>query len=197
MHRFVPRLVLVSDSMLFSRAIRLVRAFLISGSLVLAGCSTTGNSFNTTDIRFLMPGETTLQEASQLLQGEPVNIYRAADGSATARWAHRSTVLTDAVYFTRELWLAFDPYGRYQYVVKTHNLPHLDLYQDGRRIDAPNTWTEPRSVWTPQPESPAIPVVPAGEQPVSQAGELPVVQAGEQPAASAFSHTAVSYPLGQ
>src|SRR5690606_41926929 len=102
-----------------------------------------------------------------------------------------------AAYYGRGLGVALAPYGRRQSLVKPHNLPHLGLSQDGRRIAAPNAWPEPQPVWTPQPERPAIPVAPAGEQPVSQTGELPVVQAGEQPVASAYSHTAVSYPLGQ
>lgn len=118
-------------------AFRLFRISMIAGLIALAGCSTTGNSFNTTDLRFLVPGETTLAEATALLQGEPVNVYRQLDGSATARWAHTSTLATDAIYFNQELWLAFDPYGRFIRIVKSNNVPHTNLYQDGRRVDVP------------------------------------------------------------
>lgn len=103
--------------------IRWPRAFLVGAAIALAGCSTTGNKFDTTGLGALVPGETTFAQASELLQGAPVNIYRQLDGSATARWAHTSTVLTDAIYFNQEVWLAFDPYGRYLHVVKSHNVP--------------------------------------------------------------------------
>lgn len=113
------------------------RLLLLGAIFVLAGCSTTGNRFDTTDLRFLVPGETTLAEATELLQGEPVNIYRQLDGSATARWAHTATLATDAIYFNQELWLAFDSYGRFVSIVKSNNIPHANLYQDGRRVDVP------------------------------------------------------------
>ncbi len=103
--------------------IRWPHAVLVGAAIVLAGCSTTGNRFDTTGLGALVPGETTFAEASELLNGAPVNIYRQLDGSATARWAHTSTVLTDAIYFNQELWLAFDPHGRYLRVVKSNNVP--------------------------------------------------------------------------
>jgi hypothetical protein len=97
---------------------------LAAGFLVLvAACSTTGNSFDSSGLAMLVPGQTTLAQASQLLQGDPVNVYRQLDGSATARWAQKATLATDAIYFNRELWLAFGPDGRYQRVVKSINVP--------------------------------------------------------------------------
>ena len=120
-----------------SRWYRVFSAVMLGGVVALAACSTTGNRFDTANLRFLTPGETTLQEASQLLQGDPVNIYRAADGSATARWSHTASLVNDAVYANQELWLAFDPYGRFIRIVKSNNVPHANLYQDGRRVDLP------------------------------------------------------------
>jgi len=117
-----------------SRILGVFRALLMGGAIVLAGCSTTGNQFDTSDLRFLAPGETTLQDAVALMQAEPVNVYRQVDGSAIARWAHTATLATDAVYFNRELWLAFDSHGRFLRVVKSNNVPHANLYQDGRRV---------------------------------------------------------------
>lgn len=163
--------------MLSSRAFRLFRAVLFAGSLVLAGCSTVGNRFDTADLRFLVPGETTLQEATALLQGEPVNVYRAVDGSATARWAHTATLATDAVYFNQELWLAFDSWGRFQRIVKSNNVPHANLYQDGRRVDVP------------LPQQPLTPAT-APNATVSAPPDT-------APSIHPLPNTAVSYPLGQ
>jgi len=120
-----------------TRLFRHIRLLLLGVAFVLSACSTTGNQFDTTDLRFLVPGETTLAEATDLLQGEPVNVYRQLDGSATARWAHTATLATDAIYFNQELWLAFDAYGRFVRIVKSNNVPHANLYRDGRRVDVP------------------------------------------------------------
>lgn len=176
---------------------RLLRTLLIGGAVVLAGCSTTGNRFNSADLRFLEPGYTTLQEASELLQGDPVNVYRQSDGSAIARWAHTNTVLTDAIYFRQELWLAFDPGGYYQRVAKSHNIPTINLYQDGQRVDTLQAGqpvnAPPVQVYTPAP----APQTTVSEQAQALAVETPPpLEATPQPTeASPFSRTAVSYPL--
>lgn len=181
-----------SRSMSGRSVFRVIRTLLLGGTLALAACSTTGNRFDTTDLRFLVPGETTLQEATRLLQGDPVNVYRQLDGSATARWAHTATLSTDAVYFNQELWLAFDAYGRFERIVKSNNVPLANLYKDGRRIDSPlppssghvpalqGTWSAevPQAVATP-----SSPLAASTEATPSPAALLP--------------HTTVSYPLGR
>lgn len=169
----------MSYSMPATHVFRLLRALAIGGAITLAGCATTGNSFDTTDLRFLQPGHTTLPEAAALLQGEPVNVYRQLDGSAIARWAHTSTLATDAVYFNQELWLAFDTHGRFQRIVKSNNVPHINLYQDGRRVDVPS----------PQPAQQS-----GGSAASMSVSEQPGAQAA---ADSPFSRSAVSYPLGR
>lgn len=162
------------------RAFRTVRVALLAGLVVLlAACSTTGNRFDTTDLRFLVPGETTLAEATRLLQGEPANVYRQVDGAAIARWAHSASLVNDAVYVNQELWLAFDSFGRFQRVVKSHNIPHANLYQDGRRVDVP---------------PPAAPAPYAAAHVPNVAP--PAAEIAPRPA-HPLPHTAVSYPLGQ
>jgi hypothetical protein len=99
------------------------RVLAVGALMLAAACTTTGNSFDSSGLSMLVPGQTTLSEASQLLQGDPVNVYRQLDGSATARWAQKATLATDAIYFNRELWLAFGPDGRYQRVIKSINVP--------------------------------------------------------------------------
>ena len=89
----------------------------------LTACGTTGHSFDSSAIELIVPGQTTLDEASTLLGSEPVNVYRQVNGAATARWAEKATLVTDAVYFRQELWLAFGPDGRFERVVKKVNVP--------------------------------------------------------------------------
>lgn len=89
----------------------------------LAACGTTGHSFDSSAIELIVPGQTTLDEASVLLGSEPVDIYRQANGAATARWAEKASLVTDAIYFQQELWLAFGPDGRFVRIVKKVNVP--------------------------------------------------------------------------
>lgn len=179
---------------------RLLAALSVVGAI--AGCSTTGNRFDTTDLRLLEPGYTTLEEAVALLQGEPVNVYRRHDGSATARWAHTATLATDAIYFNQELWLAFDPYGHFERIVKSNNVPHANLYQDARRVDVPLSRYGYESPAVQAPVSLPSPAQPAEPQPVAMpvAAEPAPVPVAASPAAgqqtpSILPRTAVSYPL--
>lgn len=148
---------------------RVYRAILSGvAAVLLAGCSSTGNSFDSEDLRFFVPGQTTLEEAKVLLQAEPVNIYRQADGAATVRWAYGASLVNDAVYFNRELWLAFDSYGRFMRIVKSNNVPHAYLYQDGRRVDlppAPQTYTgmPPSAASPPKPLPSTTVTYPVGQ----------------------------------
>ena len=107
------------------QAVARARFFLFACVLALAACTTTGRSFDASALTLLVPGQTTLEQASALLGADPVDTYRRLDGSATARWAHKATLATDAIYFNRELWLAFGPDGRYQRVVESINIPRI------------------------------------------------------------------------
>ena len=109
--------------LLYQHVTTMVRLFFVSALLVLTGCSTTGSSFDATSMDMLSPGQTTLTQASVLLKADPINVYRPADGSAMARWAHGASFVPDAVYFNRELWLAFDRNGYFDRVVKSVNVP--------------------------------------------------------------------------
>ena len=103
-----------------ARALRVLAVGALLSSL--AACYTTGRSFDTSEMSRIIPGHTTLEQASTILKAEPDNVYRQLDGSATARWASKSTLLTDAVYFRRELSLRFDSAGRFQRVVDSVNV---------------------------------------------------------------------------
>ncbi|RTZ47552.1 hypothetical protein EKL30_00640 [Candidimonas sp. SYP-B2681] len=110
-------------------------------SAALAACSTTGNSFDSSALRFIVPGQTTLTEAANLLNSDPTDVYRQLDGSAMARWSHKASMVTDAIYFNQELWLAFGPDGRFQRIVKSENLPLANVYEGGKRVDTLSTGT--------------------------------------------------------
>src|SRR3546814_572499 len=110
---------------------RWIRRAAVGGALTLAAaCSTTGNNFNTSAMGLLAPGVTTMDEASAIMRAEPVDVYRQWDGAATARWAYKATLATDAVYFNRELWLAFDAGGRYSHIVKSVNIPRAHEFNN-------------------------------------------------------------------
>lgn len=111
-------------------AFRKIAVFALFG--LLAACATTGSTFDSSALPMLVPGETTLDQASALLKADPVNVYRQLDGSATARWAHKASLVTDAIYFNQELWLAFGPDGRYQRIVKSINVPRAHEFGDRR-----------------------------------------------------------------
>lgn len=100
-----------------------VRTVLAVAAITLAACTTSGSTFDTSSLDLLIPGQTTLDEASALLKSEPTDVYRQRSGAATARWAHHSSLVTDAVYFNRELWLYFDETGVFRRVVRSHNVP--------------------------------------------------------------------------
>lgn len=113
------------------------RLFVASAcGLGLAACSTTGSSFDSSGLHYLVPGQTTLDEASGSLQSPPTDTYRQQDGSATARWSHKASMVTDAIYFNQELWLAFGPDGRFQRIVKSANIPRAYMSQGDVRVNA-------------------------------------------------------------
>ncbi|UHL65305.1 hypothetical protein LSG25_05240 [Paralcaligenes sp. KSB-10] len=121
---------------MFSTSV-LFRFFLLALglSLGLAACSTSGRAFHTSDLEQIKVGQTTLEQASAILDAEPDNIYMQGDGSALAVWAHKASLVTDAIYFRRELWLDFGPDGKFSRVVKSTNVPTRSL----QPVAAPHT----------------------------------------------------------
>ena len=90
---------------------------------VLSACASSGNNFSSSGVSQLVAGETTFDQARNLLHGDPVIVYPQSDGTSMARWAYKTTVSTDAIYFNRELWLLFGPDGRFMRVLKSENVP--------------------------------------------------------------------------
>lgn len=135
---------------------------------VLAACSTTGQSFDAAGLSKIVPGSTTLTQAEGLLGATPVDIYRQLDGSLTARWAQKSSVLTDAIYLRKELWLKFDSYGHFERVVNSVNV----MAEPGKPPAPQNAVTVPNA---------------------QAAGQVPNPLA--EASARSIDNTAVSYPL--
>ncbi|TAM90132.1 MAG: hypothetical protein EPN41_02190 [Candidimonas sp.] len=90
--------------------------------LAVAACSTTGQRFNSLALSRIVPGQTTLDQASAILGSEPTQTYAQGGGVTLARWAYKATLVTDAVYARQELWLLFGPDGRFDRVVKKVNV---------------------------------------------------------------------------
>lgn len=177
------------------RRVSLRVSLVVVCAMALAGCSTTGSSFDTSALRFIVPGQTTLDEASSLLNSDPTDVYRQLDGSALARWSHKTSVVTDAIYLNQELWLAFGPDGRFQKIQKSVNLPRANMYDSGVRVDAPPS--------TAHTVSSAVNEVPAA---ASNGGALsyptavpntgaPVSTTNSATTPGAMYKPAVSYPL--
>lgn len=92
----------------------------------LTGCSTTGSSFNSAGLNHIVEGRTTMAQASEYLGAAPVDIWRRNDGSVLARWAHKGTAVTDALYFRQEAWLLFGADGTFERTENTINMPLMN-----------------------------------------------------------------------
>lgn len=121
--------------------------------VTVAGCATTGSTFDASSMDLLVPGQTTLTQASALFKADPTDVYRHASGAATARWSHRASFVPDAVYFNREVWLSFDSNGHFERVVKSVNVPQA--------------WQVPHTTQSSQAE-------PARAAPIGSAQTVPV-----------------------
>lgn len=150
--------------------------------LLLGACTSTGNSFNSSGIHRLVPGETTMEQAVAALGADPVNSYRQLDGSAMMVWSHKNSMLTDALYLNQELWLAFGPEGRFQRIVKKVNLPPAP---------APASPPDPHPMTMAQGQAP-LSLSPSIVEPASSAVP-PAVQHANQPPGP----PAVSFPINQ
>ncbi|HEX7387892.1 MAG TPA: hypothetical protein VF285_11560 [Castellaniella sp.] len=148
---------------------------LTASALLLAGCSTTGESFRLSGLDHIVQGRTTLSEATQDLGAAPVDTWQQGD-TLLARWAYKGTVATDAIYFRQEVWLRFGPDGRFLRTEKTLNVPsqfhtltraEAERQEAERRAALPRTESVPDQKGAVQPadgsatQTLAIPVPPA------------------------------------
>lgn len=136
------------DPGLFHSVIRkAVGAAVLACAVAASGCSTTGQNFNSMALERIIPGQTTLADAIDILGSEPQDIWRSTDGSALARWAYKGTVLTDAIYLRQEALLRFDAFGRFERMVHSVNVP---ARPPKRAPSVPNSYTS--SSYSPAPD---------------------------------------------
>ncbi|MGE4125046.1 MAG: hypothetical protein AB7E59_07285 [Pusillimonas sp.] len=132
---------------LFSRTAAVVAV------VALAGCTTTGQFFKTEALADFVPGQTTFADAVRMLGAEPSNTYAQLNGAMLARWAHKGSILTDAIYVRQEATLRFDPAGRFVGVVDTVNILIPPREQNAQANVQPGQSQGPQSapVASPQP----------------------------------------------
>lgn len=93
---------------------RLIGALALAGALAgLSACTTTGHGFNSGGASRLEPGVSTYADAVAAMGALPMNTYQQRDGTFTAHWYVRQSVLTDAIYRSKEAYLLFGPDGRF------------------------------------------------------------------------------------
>lgn len=90
--------------------------------LLLSACYSTGNNFSSAGLAKLQPGISTYHDVVALLEADPVNTYYHTNGTYMARWAHINSLLPDAIYMDRELWLDFDAQNYFLRIVKRKNV---------------------------------------------------------------------------
>lgn len=94
------------------------RLIAFSGAILAAtACVQTGYNYNTAQFSQIKAGESNLDDVNRILGAHPTNIYRSVDGSFTAMYSHKKSLIADAIYHNKELLLAFDNLGRYKYIV--------------------------------------------------------------------------------
>ena len=90
--------------------------------ILLAGCTSTGQRFNSSGLSSLIPGQTTRDEAARILQGPPANVFAQSDGSKLVLWSFATTLVTDGLYVRREALLQFGPDDRLMRLVDSTNI---------------------------------------------------------------------------
>jgi methyl-accepting chemotaxis protein-1 (serine sensor receptor) len=90
--------------------------------LLAAGCSTTGNNFDSTRLEDLYPGTTTYGQTARIFGAAPTTVYRQSDGTLLARWDYKVTFMTDGFYGRKIVTLQFDPDGRLLRLVDSTNV---------------------------------------------------------------------------
>lgn len=84
------------------------RAAVVAVVLTLSGCYSTGTPFNSNTM-WLEPGVTTVADARLGLGAPPTTVYPQTDGSTIQVWQSSRSLVPDAIYIERELWLEFGP----------------------------------------------------------------------------------------
>jgi len=143
----------------------------LAATLSLAACSFgTGRYYTDEGVASLVPGQSTMMEATRAFNAPPTAQFAQSDGTMLARWDYKFSLVTDAVYGTKSTLLQFGADGRLIRLVDSDNVM---LSNDSRR--------KLLGVYVPPPPPPDLSpiVLPAApEDPAS----MPIVIPGNGPA---------------
>ncbi|WP_066454276.1 hypothetical protein [Castellaniella caeni] len=164
---------------------------------LLAGCSVTGQTFNTGGLNKVVVGRTTLQQAADDLGAQPVDTWQQGDGSVLARWAYTGTMATDAVYFRQEAWLLFGPDGRFVRLANGINLPLMNHPRTQEEADREAAQARARVAAAQGQPVPAASPADAAQGPIPVPAPPPLAPvSAASPATSATSATRMSGGAG-
>ncbi|MBV2181192.1 MAG: hypothetical protein KUL86_08140 [Castellaniella sp.] len=167
-------------------------AALVVSAVLLAGCSVTGQTFNTGGLDRIVVGRTTLQQAAQDLGAQPTNVWQQGD-SVLARWGYTGTVATDAVYFRQEVWLRFGPDGTFQRVENSVNLPMMHHPRTAEEADREAAQARDRTAAAqgkPMPVAGQASAETGASEPIPVSSPSPIVPASPGTAGVAATPTA-------
>ncbi|MCD0506195.1 hypothetical protein [Bordetella petrii] len=89
---------------------------------LLAGCSTSGRNFDSSQLSMLTPGVSTLEESAYALGAAPAVLYGQSDGGTLALWSFKASFVNDGLYSRKQALLQFGPDGRLVRLVDTTNV---------------------------------------------------------------------------
>lgn len=119
---------------------------------LLAACSTTGQYFSDEQLTTLVPGRTTMLDATRALHAGPQQVYPQSDGTTMALWAGKVSFITDAMYFHKEAMLQFGADGRLIRLVDSTNvLLSSESRQKLLGANVPTDSPAAGGVWEPAP----------------------------------------------
>ncbi|WP_233234710.1 hypothetical protein [Bordetella sp. LUAb4] len=95
----------------------------LAGAMSLAACSfTTGRYYTDERVAGLVPGQSTMMEATRAFNAPPTQQFPQSDGTTLARWDYKLSLVTDAVYAHKSTLLQFGADGRLIRLVDTDNV---------------------------------------------------------------------------
>ncbi|ALM83186.1 hypothetical protein [Bordetella sp. N] len=96
----------------------------LAGAMALAGCAytTTGRYYTDERVGSLVPGQSTMMEATRAFNALPTQQLPQSDGTLLARWDYKVTLVTDAIYVHKSTLLQFGADGRLIRLLDTDNV---------------------------------------------------------------------------
>ncbi|MFC4274274.1 hypothetical protein [Achromobacter aloeverae] len=171
-----------------TRLLRIMRALAcagtVAGAMALAGCSfTTGRYYTDERVASLVPGQSTMMEATRAFNAPPTQQYPQSDGTTLARWDYKFSLVPDAIYARKSTVLQFGADGRLIRLVDSDN---VILPGDSRQ--------KLLGVYVPADPPPADVPVPAAQAPAEEPASMPIVIPGNGPVTTPVSDGKAATP---